>query len=102
MNRIQRCLAVLAGLGGTLVAIAVAAPAAFALLPPPEPASPIPVTVHTVIAGGMPGWQITLIAVGAALAAAATAVMLDRIWTARRHQTHPAPDQRHASFSDTW
>ena len=29
-------------------------------------------------AGGMPGWQITLIAVAAALAAAATAVVLDR------------------------
>ena len=28
--------------------------------------------------GGMAGWQVTLIAVGAALAAAATAVLLDR------------------------
>ena len=37
--------------------------------------------------GGMPGWQITLIAVGAALAGAAIAVLLDR-WAARK--THPA------------
>ena len=39
--------------------------------------------------GGMPGWQITLIAVGAALAGAALAVLLDRAWAARK--THPAP-----------
>ena len=40
--------------------------------------------VHTVVIGGMPGWQIALIAAGAALAAAAVAVLLDRAWTARR------------------
>jgi len=38
--------------------------------------------------GGMPGWQITLIAVGAALAGAALAVLLDHAWAARK--THPA------------
>jgi hypothetical protein len=32
----------------------------------------------------MPGWQITLIAVGAALLAAVITVLLDRMWTARR------------------
>jgi hypothetical protein len=42
-----------------------------------------------VIAGGMPGWQIALIAIGAAVAAAAVAVLLDRARAARRHQ--PAP-----------
>ncbi len=41
--------------------------------------------------GGMPGWQITLIAVCAALAAAALAVLLDRAWTARK--TVPAPPE---------
>ena len=35
-------------------------------------------------AGGMPGWQITLIALGAALVAATVAVLLDRAHTARR------------------
>jgi hypothetical protein len=40
--------------------------------------------VHTVVVGGMPGWQITLIAAVAALAAATIAVLADRIWTARR------------------
>jgi hypothetical protein len=90
MNRIQRCLAVLAGLSVTLAALAVATPAALATLPPPEPAPPVPVKVHTVITGGMPGWQITLIAVGAALAAAALAVLFDRAWAARRRATATA------------
>jgi len=35
----------------------------------------------------MPGWQITLIAVGAALAGAALAVLLDHTWAARK--PHP-------------
>jgi hypothetical protein len=87
MNRIQRGLAVLAGLGSTLLTLIIAAPAAFAVPPPPEPAAPAPVTVHTVVTGGMPGWQITLIAVGAALLAAALAVLLDRAWAARRRAT---------------
>jgi hypothetical protein len=34
----------------------------------------------------MPGWQITLIAIGGALAAAAVAVLLDRARAARRHR----------------
>jgi hypothetical protein len=37
----------------------------------------------------MPGWQIALIAIAAAILAAAAAVFLDRAWAARRHQ--PAP-----------
>jgi hypothetical protein len=45
--------------------------------------------VPAVIAGGMPGWQIALIAVAAAVVAAAVAVFLDRARAARRH--HPAP-----------
>jgi hypothetical protein len=84
MNRIRRCLAVLAGLSGTMLALAATAPAAPAVPPPPQPAVPVPVKVHTVVTGGMPGWQITLIAVGAALLAATLAVALDRVWVARR------------------
>ena len=61
MNCIQRCLA---GLGGILLTLAAAPPAALAMPPPPEPAPLVPVTVHTVATGGMPGWQITLIAAG--------------------------------------
>jgi hypothetical protein len=40
--------------------------------------------VTVITGGGMPGWQITLIAVGAALAGAAMAVLLDRAWAARK------------------
>ena len=43
-----------------------------------------PVEVHTVVVGGMPGWQIALIAVMAALVAATVAVLADRARTARR------------------
>ena len=72
-------------LAGAMLALATA-PAAFARpLPPPDccatGAAP-PVTLIT--GGGMPGWQITLIAVGAALAGAAVAVLLDRAWAARK------------------
>jgi hypothetical protein len=40
-----------------------------------------------VIIGGMPGWQIALIAAGAALIAAAVAVLLDRAWITRRRRS---------------
>jgi hypothetical protein len=48
------------------------------LAPVPAPAVPV------VTGGGMPGWQITLIAVGAALVTAIAAVFLDRVLAARR------------------
>jgi hypothetical protein len=90
MNRIQRGLAVLAGLSGTMLALAVTAPAALAVPPPPQPAVPVPVKIQTVVTGGMPGWQITLIAAGAALLAATLAIVLDRVWVARRRAARPA------------
>ena len=81
MNSIRRILAALAGI---LLALA-AAPAAFAALPPHGGGSgggaQPPVQV---IAGGMPGWQITLIAAGAALAGAAVAILLHRAQMARK------------------
>jgi len=52
-------------------------------IPPGGPAVPAP-AVHVVTAGGMAGWQITLIALGAALVAAIAAIVLDRGRTARR------------------
>jgi hypothetical protein len=45
----------------------------------PQPPTPLASAV-----GGMPGWQITLIAVGAALVAAVLAVVADRARSARR------------------
>jgi len=46
--------------------------------------SPIPVPGRTVVIGGMPGWQIALIAAGSAVLAATAAVLAYRAWTARR------------------
>jgi hypothetical protein len=93
MNRIYRWLGVVAALGGTLLSLAVAAPAAFAApatFPPPDPqtAPGRESVTRTMVAGGMPGWQITLIAAGAALAAAVAAVLADRAWAARRSGAH--------------
>jgi len=90
MNRIQRCFGVLATLGGALLALAAAAPAALANLPPPDPGPAGVVPAPVVVAGGMPGWQIALIAAGAALFAAVAAVMADRARAARRHVTAPS------------
>jgi len=104
MNRIHRSIRVLAGLfAGVVVALAAGAPAAFATPTPPPgplprflPCSPTcangphtvaPAHIHADVTGGMPGWQITLIAIGAALLAAAVALVLDRAWIARRHAT---------------
>ena len=94
MNRIyciRRLAGVLVGLAGALVAFAAAAPAALAVRVPPPGGSggtppPAPVTV---VAGGMPGWLITLIVIGVALLAATLAVLLDRA-RARRHSVTAA------------
>jgi hypothetical protein len=106
--RIRRLTAALAGLACAWLGIAIAAPAAFAAtrrFQPPGgrspagavgraplaghihqlvPRTPGPVPTHTVLVGGMPGWQIALIALGAALFAATLAVLLDRARTTRR------------------
>jgi hypothetical protein len=91
IRTIRRLAGILAGLATAALAFAAAAaPAALATLPPPEPAAPPgvtpPVVIHT---GGMAGWQITLIAAGAALLTAVLAILLDRARTARRHMTAP-------------
>jgi hypothetical protein len=92
IHPIRRVAGALAVLAGALLASA-AVPAAFATRVPPPGVPPGPppalLPVHTLVVGGMPGWQITLIAVGAAVFAAAVAVTLDRARAARRHL--PAP-----------
>ena len=113
MNRIRtirRLAWLLAGPAAALLAVVAAVPAAFASAdrPPPinAPAGPAPAPprnmtgailgpdragyppvshIHTVVVGGMPGWQIALIAAGAAVLAAALAVILDRARADRRH-----------------
>ena len=87
MNHIRRLFATVATLTGALVALA-AIPATLAMrVPPPGEGSgiaPPPPPVRVIAEGGMPGWQITLIAVASALVAAAVAVALDRARTASR------------------
>ena len=94
MNPLRRIAAVLAVLGAAMLALTASAGSAFAIVLPQRPRSeavpggtppPQIVTVtHTLIAGGMPGWQIALIAAGAALLAATIAVLADRAWSTRR------------------
>jgi hypothetical protein len=113
MTRIRRLATALAGLALAWLGLAIAAPAAFAAVPPPgggppgisvlhEPPGgnkhpPLPLghvtgpvyQTRTVVVGGMPGWRIALIAAAAAL----VAVLLDRAWTARRKPVTAAPEQ---------
>ena len=108
MNPIRRIGAAVATLTGALLALTTASAAYASRLPHgggpapariwpivtggmPVPAYPsppgwAPAQVHTVVSYGMPGWQITLIALGAALAAAVVAVLLDRARAARRNR----------------
>ena len=89
---IRRLAGTLAALATALLAAAAVAPAAFARPAPPAfggGGTPLP-TVQTVVVGGMPGWQIALIAMAAALVAAAVAVFLDRARAARRHHAAPS------------
>ena len=92
IRHIRRIAAALASLAAGLVAFG--ATPAFARVPiPPDvsaPPAPVPApapartVTHTVVLGGMPGWQIALIAVGAALLAATVAVLTDRARASRR------------------
>jgi hypothetical protein len=113
VRHIRRLGVALAGLAGALLAFAAAAPGALAL-PMPSPAPPGllqhppvlpsepgmieppavlptqltgPVTgpVHTAVIGGMSGWQIAFIAIGAALLAATITVLLARARATRRN-----------------
>jgi hypothetical protein len=113
MNRIRRIAAALAGFTCTCLGLAITAPAAFAQQAPSAPGyqamtgayvreallhgedlapasgsgsgPSLGAVTRTVVMGGMPGWQIALIAVGAALLAAALAVLADRARAAHRN-----------------
>lgn len=95
--RLRRLAAFLAASAGALLALATASPAMAMTVSrppygPPVPGAPaqVPAPIHTVIADGMPGWQIALIAAGAAVLAALLAVTADRTRAARRHTTAPS------------
>jgi hypothetical protein len=87
-TRLRRITAALAAAASGVLAWAVAIPAACAAIIPvpaegggygPAGSTSATIPVPAIATGGMPGWQITLIAVAAALAAAAAAVFLDRV-----------------------
>ena len=94
IHRIRRHIAILAGLAFAWLGLAAAAPAAFAqsaMIPVPTgggdgdlPVPAVQTVTRVVVVGGMPGWQIALIAVGAALFAAAVALIGYRVLTTRR------------------
>ena len=96
MNRIRRIRTVavtVAGLACAWLGLAAFAPAAFAqtaMVPVPAdatagvPGPAAPITTRVIVTGGMPGWQIALIAIGAALFAAAAAVFVYRAVAAGR------------------
>jgi hypothetical protein len=89
-GRPRRLAAVLAAIACGLLASTSAVPVAFAgIIPVPDggygPATPVPsATVRVVAVGGMAGWQIILIAVGAALVGAAATLLLVRARTVHR------------------
>ena len=94
--RLHRITAAAAAVICGLLTLAGVVPAASAIIRPDPgfgrvtPLTPVPAAPNrVVIPGGMAGWQIALIALGAAVIAAVAAVMLDRALTARR--AAPAP-----------
>jgi hypothetical protein len=91
--RLGRLATVLAAVVAGLLASAAAAAAAFANPIPVGEGGAVPIAparaaaVQVISTGGMAGWQIALIAAGAALAAATAAVFADRKLTGRRSIT---------------
>jgi len=100
---VRRTASVVVAIFSGLLGFALFAPSAFALMvnfrsyangrapattgARPAVSRPGLTVVHTVITGGMAGWLITLIAIGAALLAATVAVRMDRARSARRRLT---------------
>jgi hypothetical protein len=103
IHPVRRTASVVLAICTSLFSFALFAPSAFALMvnfptyangrapapagAPPAAAQPGLTAVHTVVTGGMAGWLITLIAIGAALVTATVAVLVDRARAARRSLT---------------
>jgi hypothetical protein len=94
-GRLRRLAAAAAAVIASLLAAAAVIPAASASPMPPNPGS-FPGTTRLVpavqvVSGGLAGWQVALIAAGAAVAAAVAAVVLGRARAARRAASAPTP-----------
>jgi hypothetical protein len=87
-KRLGRLAGVLAAVTCALLTAAAIGPAAaFAVTEPPPTGGGAPAsqtTVHIIAAGGTAGWQIAMIALGAALFAAVATFLTDRAIAARR------------------
>ena len=84
---LRRFVAALAAITCAVLASASAVPAASAadlVRDPPTGTPPVPAPAAQVTTSGMTGWQIALIALGAALVAAIAAVIVDRTLATRR------------------
>lgn len=97
MNRIhhlRRTAVVLGAFAASALVVLTEATSALAYPDPPRPgpAAPMrpPARVYTIVVGGTPGWQIALIAIGAAIFAAVLAVAADRILAAPRRVSEHA------------
>jgi len=93
IRTIGRLAGLLTGLAATAAAVAATPAAVAATRPGPPPGPPAEVirfgpAAHTFngVTGDVTGRQITLIAVGAALAGAVMGVLVDRARAARRHR----------------
>jgi hypothetical protein len=93
---LRRLAGVLAALTCALLAPVAIAPTAFAMNIPADFSGGHLSHGSTSPAVGMAGWQITLIALGAALVAAVVTLVLDRVLTARRPAPLPRPDMSRA------
>jgi hypothetical protein len=80
MTKLRRTAVVLLGLLLAVSGVIAGAPAAFAVLnPPPTGDAGASAPTYIVTRSGMSGWQVALIAVGAALAAALLTVVIVRL-----------------------
>jgi hypothetical protein len=78
MHSLRRTATIVAALTASLLGLVAAAPSAFAMRLAPNDDSN-PTTVATVTHAGMAGWQIALIALGAALAASVATIIVLRL-----------------------
>jgi hypothetical protein len=94
IKSLSRLGAVLASLAVIAVSFASSASASTSMIPVggsgSQDGATAPATVvHTVVVGGMPGWQIAAIAAAAALVTGIVAVLAERGRTARRRPVRP-------------
>jgi uncharacterized membrane protein YhaH (DUF805 family) len=97
IRRIPHLARFLAAFACAMLGLAVSAPAAFAMrVPTPggspgvTPTGPGLTLTHTVVANGMPAWQLTVIVAVVAVLAATIAIVAERARAAHRTGIAPA------------